>query len=179
MIALLLAAAAWAGPLWVQTVVLQTAVLQTPSAEPGSAAASGCAFNEGRPYLLSVNDPLYRGPLARQLRRGLSRSAHADQLVVDRFGSSAPPTRVELVLGRDLPVELARDLLSIVQAAELPVVVRSRAEQVGPTCVRSQAVLGGVWPTTHAPLQPERLAELLDPGLDEQAFWARIPTSDR
>lgn len=174
MMALLLGAVAWAGPRWVQTVVVQT-----PSAEPGSADASACAFNEGRPYLVSLNDELNRGPLARQLRRGLTRSSLADQLVIDRFESSAPPTRVELVLGRDLPLALARELLTIVQAATLPVVVLSRAEQVGPTCARSQAVIGGLWPTSLPPLPPERLADLLDPALDEQDFWARIPASER
>lgn len=158
MILLLCASLAWAGPLRVETVQIQPE----------------CRFNQGRPYLLSLNQELDQGRLRKELRRRLNDN---DQLVVDRFEVSAPSERVELVLGRDLPLELAQAILASVLEAELPGLVLSRAEQASPLCGRSQAVLGSQQPTANPPVAPEELRLLL--GSAEEEFWARIPASGR
>lgn len=157
MILLLSVSLGWAGPLRVETVQVQPE----------------CRFNQGRPYLLSINQELNRGRLRKELKRRLSGT---DALVVDRFEVAARPERVELVLGRDLPLELAQAILASVLDAELAGVVLSKAERVSPLCGRSQAVLGSLQPTSHA-ADPELLRSL--PGLAEEEFWSRIPASGR
>jgi hypothetical protein len=158
MILLLSASLAWAGPLQVETVQIE----------------AGCRFNQGRPYLLSLDQELDRGRLRKELRRRLVR---AEELVVDRFEVEARPQRVELVLGRDLPLELAQAILASALEAGIPGLVLSQAEREGPLCARSQAVLGSIQPTAAEPIDPEGLRALL--ALGEAEFWARIPPSGR
>lgn len=137
-----------------------------------------CAFNEDRPWLINVHASLSGGgDLEAALRRGVEQAGLGGQVVLDWFGQE-PPERIELVLGRDLPVELAR---AVVQAtreqAQAPLVLTVAQEQSS-TCSRSQAYVGSLLPTDQAPTSAEALDRVLASTGDEE-FWAQIPASGR
>ncbi|MCK6504199.1 hypothetical protein L6R53_12495 [Myxococcota bacterium] len=137
-----------------------------------------CAFNEDRPWLVNVHASLGDGgDLEATLRRGVEAAGLGGQVVLDWFGDEAPE-RLELVLGRDLPVALAR---AVVQAARdhapVPLVVTVAQEQSS-TCSRSQAYVGSLLPTDQAPTTAEALDRLLAT-TDDAGFWALVPASGR
>lgn len=136
-----------------------------------------CTFNEDRPWLVNVHASLGGGDVEEALRRGVEAAGLGGQVVLDWFGEE-PPERLELVLGRDLPVELARAVVQVARDhAQVPLVL-SVAQEQSSTCSRSQAYVGSLMPTDQAPTSAEALDRLLAT-TDDAGFWALVPPSGR
>ena len=146
------------------------------------AGGSGpCAFNEDRPWVINVHSSLAEAggkALETELEAAIEQAGLGGTVVLDWFGEGAPE-RLEIVLGRDLPVPLARAVVGASRAhATVPLVV-SVAEEQSTTCSRSQAYAGSLLPTDHPPTTTDALDQLLQTTLNDAAFWALIPPSGR
>ena len=70
------------------------------------------SFNGGRPYVISINEKLPEARAARgRLVARLHDSEQLDRFVFEWFGT-APPTRLNLGIGRDVPVKAAQAVIA-------------------------------------------------------------------
>jgi len=142
------------------------------------ATDGSCRFNGDRRYVVGFHRLLSDTGIDRRLGRRLAGSALADQVVVQWFGEE-DPDRVELILGRDLPVSLAAELVELTaQLSPLPVAV-SGTDADDAVCQRAQAYVGAVLPTLTSVWSAPQLDSLVRHADDPDAFWARVPASGR
>lgn len=140
--------------------------------------AEACAFNEDRPWVLNVHQSLDDGAVEADLAQAVQDAGLSGQVVLDWFGEEAP-SRLEVVLGRDLPVALASAAVRVARAHTDRDLVVSAAEDQSTTCSRSQAYVGSLLPTDNAPTSTELLDLLSRQDIGAEEFWSRVPASGR
>jgi len=128
------------------------------------------SFNNGRRYSISVNKHL---PDAMASRAALVATLHEqkqlDQVVFDWFGKKLP-TRLNLLIGDNVPVEMAQAVVAAyADGSKIPVhiTLMTEDEQLGLT---RAVYVGGLVDRDDAPVMRKQIQELLKPGLTHQQF---------
>ena len=137
-----------------------------------------CSFNSARPWVVSVHNALDDGQFAADLAREVEQADLSGQVVLDWFGSDALE-RVEVVLGRDLPVDLAGAIVRVTRQHRADGLVVSVSEEQSTSCNRSRAYVGSLLPTENGLTSESELDVLVTRQLDDAAFWSRLPSSGR
>lgn len=134
----------------------------------------GCnAFNEGRPYVVSVHTQLGDAAMT-ELVGALKTDNLAGSVVALWFGDR-PVDRVQVEIGKDVPRALATAAIAVARAhTEAPLVVFLNPWNQGHG--EHRRVFIGTFPITkNTPTSVDDLDRLLDPTLDDAAFWALLP----
>ncbi|MCB9778029.1 MAG: hypothetical protein H6742_05660 [Alphaproteobacteria bacterium] len=136
-----------------------------------------CRFDGDRPWVVSLHEGVVSASDARALEQAIVDGGLAGQVVFDWFGSAAPE-RVEVELGRDLPVALAAAIVEMSGGiAERHTVALSAGEEQGDTCRRSRAYVGALMPTDAPVIGAAQLRTLSE--IDDAArFWAQVPVAN-
>jgi hypothetical protein len=129
-------------------------------------------FNEGRPYAISINRHL---PDARaRLVRDLAGRGRLRSVVFERFGTEVPG-RLNILIGSEVPIEVAQSAIAAYAAgSELPVSIAAMAEDAGHNDTH-RIYVGGLCDLGGAPMRPEKIQALLDPGLTREQMVKLLP----
>ena len=133
------------------------------------------SFNEGRQYAIAVNKHFPNAKEAKgKMESALGKQKLLDQIVFKWFGKE-PPTKLNLLVGNKVPVEMAQAVVAAYAARyEVPVYITMMTEDEELDHTRCVYV-GAVVDSDIDPVTPEKIKELLKPGLTAEQFAKLLP----
>ena len=137
-------------------------------------------FNGERDHLVSVHRALEGAAFLDDLTALAAEREVSALIAIDWFGDpAAPPPRLELLVGADVPVPLAQVVIAAAADSRWRPLVVSQQPDDGDFGNRARVYVGSLRPTDNPETAPEALRRLRSPGVADDVFWSLLPEAGR